>query len=179
MGTALDSPQVDRPHGGQSLPTPVPQFRLRRSPQRRHAGYTLVEVLITVAIVGLLASMAMGSYIDILFKMKIDRAIWDIRTLEKAIALHSSEHILPLDLSELNISSIIDPWGNPYRYLPIEGASRGQVRKDRFLVPINSDYDLYSMGPDGESRTPLTAKPSRDDIIRAGNGAFVGPADEF
>lgn len=53
------------------------------------------------------------------------------------------------------------------------------ARKDRFLVPINCDYDLYSMGPDGETTAPLTARKSRDDIIRAGDGAFVGPASEF
>ncbi len=43
------------------------------------------------------------------------------------------------------------------------------------MVPINSDYDLYSKGPDGASQGPLTAKASRDDIIRANNGRFIGP----
>ena len=53
------------------------------------------------------------------------------------------------------------------------------VRKDRFLVPLNTDYDLYSMGKDGESTAPLTARQSRDDIIRADNGGFIGLASEF
>ncbi len=52
-------------------------------------------------------------------------------------------------------------------------------RKDRFLVPINSDYDLYSKGKDGESKAPLSPKVSHDDIIRANDGAFVGLASEF
>lgn len=52
-------------------------------------------------------------------------------------------------------------------------------RKDRFLVPINSDYDLYSMGKDGESVAPLTAAKSRDDIVRAANGTYVGLAENF
>ena len=55
----------------------------------------------------------------------------------------------------------------------------GQARKDRFLVPINSDYDLYSMGPDGGSVPPLTAALSRDDIIRANNGDYFGLASGF
>jgi general secretion pathway protein G len=59
------------------------------------------------------------------------------------------------------------------------GSIMGEVRKDRFLVPINSDYDLYSMGPDGESRAPLQAEPSRDDVIRGGDGAFIGLASDF
>lgn len=57
--------------------------------------------------------------------------------------------------------------------------SAGKPRKDRFLHPINSDYDLYSMGKDGESVEPLTAKKSHDDVIRANDGSFVGLAVEF
>ena len=55
----------------------------------------------------------------------------------------------------------------------------GQLRKDKNLVPINTDYDLYSKGPDGKSVTPLTANSSRDDIIRANNGAYVGEAEDY
>ena len=58
-------------------------------------------------------------------------------------------------------------------------ADKGKPRKDRFLHPINSDYDLYSMGKDGESVEPLTAKKSHDDVIRANDGQFVGLAVEF
>jgi general secretion pathway protein G len=35
------------------------------------------------------------------------------------------------------------------------------------------------MGPDGRSKGPLTAKDSRDDIILAADGAFVGVAADF
>lgn len=55
----------------------------------------------------------------------------------------------------------------------------GKPRKDRFLVPINSDYDLYSKGRDGQSVAPLTAQQSHDDVIRANDGAFVGLAVDF
>ncbi len=72
-----------------------------------------------------------------------------------------------------------DPWGTPYQYLPMEGAKIGQKRKDKSLHPLNSDYDLYSNGPDGNSQTPLTASASRDDIIRANNGGFIGVAQDY
>jgi general secretion pathway protein G len=55
----------------------------------------------------------------------------------------------------------------------------GGARKDRFLVPINSDFDLYSMGKDGESLGPLTAITSHDDIIRANDGGYYGLASDF
>jgi len=62
--------------------------------------------------------------------------------------------------------------------LTVEGVN-GKRRKDHSLVPVNSDYDLYSMGPDGKSKPPFTARDSRDDIVRAANGGFIGPVSEF
>ena len=59
------------------------------------------------------------------------------------------------------------------------GGGMGQARKVKFLVPINSRYDLYSMGKDGASVSPLTAKSSRDDIIMANDGGFVGLAKNY
>ncbi len=50
----------------------------------------------------------------------------------------------------------------------------GDVRKDRRLVPLNRDFDLYSQGKDGRSQGPLTAQVSLDDVIRANNGGFIG-----
>lgn len=55
----------------------------------------------------------------------------------------------------------------------------GQARKDRNLVPINSDFDLYSVGRDGQTAPALTAKVSQDDIVRANNGGFVGLASDY
>jgi general secretion pathway protein G len=47
------------------------------------------------------------------------------------------------------------------------------------MVPINTDFDLYSMGRDGQSLAPLAAPTSRDDVVRAANGAFIGLASKF
>ena len=55
----------------------------------------------------------------------------------------------------------------------------GGARKDKFLVPLNTDYDLYSRGQDGESAGPLTASESKDDVIRALDGRYVGLASDF
>jgi general secretion pathway protein G len=47
------------------------------------------------------------------------------------------------------------------------------------MVPINTDYDLYSMGKDEASTAPLTARASLDDIVRANNGGFIGLAHKY
>jgi general secretion pathway protein G len=56
---------------------------------------------------------------------------------------------------------------------------KGKIRKDHNLHPLNSEFDLYSMGADGASVSPLTAKASRDDVIWGRDGSFVGLASDF
>jgi general secretion pathway protein G len=83
---------------------------------------------------------------------------------------------------EIGRDDAVDPWGNEFRYLLIEGMPpniRGQARKDRNLVPINVDYDLYSVGRDGSSSKPLVAKASLDDVVRADSGGWVGLAENY
>ena len=56
---------------------------------------------------------------------------------------------------------------------------KGGARKDHALNPLNTDYDLYSSGADGQSKPQITQKLSLDDVIRASNGAYVGLASDF
>ena len=55
----------------------------------------------------------------------------------------------------------------------------GKWRKDRFLIPLNTDFDLYSMGKDGITNAPLTAEASWDNVVRANNGGYVGLAHRY
>lgn len=57
---------------------------------------------------------------------------------------------------------------------PVDSTPQGHLRKDHALVPVNTDFDLYSKGKDGKSQSPFTAKASKDDIVRANNGGFFG-----
>lgn len=61
----------------------------------------------------------------------------------------------------------------------LPGKGKGKARKDRKLNPLNSDFDLYSLGKDGASKTQLTNKVSLDDTVRANDGAFVGLAADY
>jgi general secretion pathway protein G len=44
---------------------------------------------------------------------------------------------------------------------------------------LNSDFDLYSVGRDGLTAASLLNSKSRDDVVRARDGSFVGTAQEF
>jgi general secretion pathway protein G len=150
---------------------------------KRVRGFTLIEIMIVVAIIGTLSAIAAPTYLKYTNKARIALAISDIRLIEKEIMIYLIDTGgFPASLDPLPNSNITDPWGNSYRYLRIAGADLkglGAVRKDRFLVPVNSDFDLYSMGKDGKSQAPFTSRASQDDIARASNGGFVGLVSEY
>lgn len=138
-------------------------------------------MMIAVAVVGILAAIALPSYQGYIERGRIAQALADIRDYETRIAQYQDDYrSLPDTLADLRGGATTDPWGNPYQFLNLDSKSaRGKARKDHSLVPINSDYDLYSMGKDGRSVPPLTGQPSRDDIVRGRNGSFVGLAQDF
>lgn len=147
-------------------------------------GFTLLEILIVCAIIATLAGIAVPTYTNILKKLKAQEGSSELEDISKQIQLFEMEHgRLPETLEEAGIS-MLDPWGHPYQYIPIQGkpltgADKVKPRKDKFLHPLNSDFDLWSMGPDGKTALPLTAAASYDDLIRAGNGSFIGTAEDY
>jgi len=141
----------------------------------------MVELAVTLGIVAVLSAIAVPSFAAYRNRVKIDQARKDIIMMAPVIARYQDDaRAYPNSLADAGLGTPLDPWGRPYAYLPLDGGrNRGQARKDHSLVPINTDFDLYSRGPDGGSTPPLTSAISRDDIVRANNGAFVGVAADY
>jgi general secretion pathway protein G len=139
-----------------------------------------VEILIVISIISTLAAISITTYVGYLNRARISVAIQTITALSIELSAYESSGSYPQSLNELGYENLLDPWENPYQYLNIANArGKGKMRKDRFLVPINSDFDLYSMGKDGDSKPPLAARKSKDDVIRANDGQYIGIADAF
>jgi general secretion pathway protein G len=143
-------------------------------------GFTLVELVLVLAILGVLASLAIPGFMSFRRSSDTATAIADIQGIDGCIdRYYVTMRAYPPSLVAAGCARD-DPWGNPYRYLNIQTTdNKGKVRKDKNLVPLNSDYDLYSMGPDGRSVSPLTAAESQDDIVRANNGKYIGVAEDY
>ena len=171
------------------LNTPSPKaeraFDLRRvrrwvRARRSRRGLTLIELLIVLAVIGILSSIAVVLYYNFTHQAQIARAVADIAVVGSEIStFEMMNERLPNDLGEIGRAAFRDPWGNPYQYLNFALVPSGQWRKDYALVPINTDFDLYSMGRDGASQPPLTSSASRDDIVRANDGQYIGLASGY
>lgn len=162
-------------------------FSARRSNEAWN-GYTLAELLIAIATLTTLAVVTVPAYRDYLDKAKMAKAIADVYGIANELKLYDfANGDLPDTLVPIRKQDFLDPWGNPYEYLKIncEEVPKGKcnapngARRERFLKPITSDFDLYSKGKDGKTHENLQNKRSWDDIIRASDGAFVGLASEF
>ncbi len=145
------------------------------------SGFTLLELMVVIATISSLSAFAIPAYMSYIEKARITQAIAEIRMLDQKISAYDLDNgELPATLGDIGRGNLKDPWDNPYQYLNFaNGKGLGKVRKDKNLVPLNHDYDLYSMGKDGLSQPPLTAKSSHDDIVRANDGNFVGKASEY
>ncbi|HEY6510404.1 MAG TPA: prepilin-type cleavage/methylation domain-containing protein [Burkholderiaceae bacterium] len=142
---------------------------------------TVVELTTALCIVGVLLAICLPAYQNYRERIRIDQAKHDITVMSGIVAnFRQDQRAYPDSLNDAGLGGMRDPWGNPYGYLNLgDRNARGHARKDHSLVPINTDFDLYSMGPDGRSAPPLTARHSRDDIVRANDGAFIGVAADY
>ena len=119
-----------------------------------NSGFTLIELMIVIVILGLLATIIMPKILDRPEQARRMKAIVDIRSIESALALFktdtsrfpSTSEGLDVLVSNPGIEGYhaegyldkvpSDPWGNRYVYLSPGLNNRG--------------YDLKSYGKDGE-----------------------------
>lgn len=129
-------------------------------------GFTLIEVVIVMAIITILASFIVGSARLARRRGAVAKALAAIASIETAITMYQLDMAsyppdadgikslvraltqdpgdpdwygpyMSFKAEDLKDGDFIDPWGNPYQY----NSSSPQHNK--------ASYDLYSSGPDG------------------------------
>ena len=150
-------------------------------PDRSVRGFTLIEILIAIAVLAILATLGGSMYRSGVRYSRVVKAIAEIKTISVDIDNYFDRYNeYPLTLDDIGREGKLDPWNRPYVYLNYDTQKgKNGMRKDKKLKPLNSDYDLFSSGSDRQWKAPLSSKVSRDDIVRANDGEFVGIADNF
>lgn len=149
-------------------------------------GFTLVELLMVIAIIGLLALLVIPQYDNLKNNAKKAQCKADLRTVEKSIYAYNLDRGAfppnpggPLDPAIFSV--VNDPWGHQFVYYNIkEGGGTPYAITVPGTDDLNDDFDLYSTGINGASTGLLDpTSTSWDDIVRALDGAYVGDAEKY
>ena len=132
------------------------------------SGFTLMEMILVLAIIGILVGLGIFAMKGVVGDAEIGKAMADIRTLQtnivryrtmagfvpsqaqglEAMAKKPSGNPAPRSWRQLmDSSALTDPWGHPEHY-------RNPGKKE------TGGYDVYSMGPDGQEGTQDDVYPN-------------------
>ena len=110
--------------------------------KRRAGGFTLIEVMIVVVILGVLAALVVPNVMDRPDQARITKARQDIMAIESALNLYKLDHFV-FPSSDQGLATLVpkylsstplDPWNRPYRYLN---------------PGVHGKLDIFSFGADG------------------------------
>lgn len=174
---------------GISYKTSAPEEAVGKTRQwiANQRGFTFIELMVTCAILAILAFMTFPAYTKIKTRVQTVRAMEEIRSIEKNISAYTVDNnaSLPPNLAAIRMDTMKDPWGNPYIYHPpfvaYPDPLDGDYTEPLHLAgdPLSRDYDLFSKGPDGRTSPDIANSVSVDNIVRTSEGGWVGPASDF
>lgn len=109
----------------------------------RSGGFTLIEVLVVVVILGILAAIIVPNLMEKPGQARVTKARSDIRAIESALNMYRlDKHVYPTTDEGLDVlvpdylpRSPVDPWSRPYLYL-----SPG----------VHGQIDIFTNGRDGQ-----------------------------
>ena len=123
----------------------------------RHDGFTLIEIMVVVIIIGLLAAVVVPQFLSKVDDARVTKAKADVQAMQTALTMFKLDNYV-YPTTDMGLKALAqkpdaatiknwrsggylqrvnkDPWGNDYVY--VNPGTHG------------GDYDLYSMGADGQ-----------------------------
>jgi len=131
--------------------------------QLKQQGFTLIEIMVVVVILGILAAAVVPKIMSRPEQARIQKAKHDIGALESALSIYKLDNYQYPSTDQGLESLVTKPSGSPQPRNYKKGGYIKKLNKDPwgndylYLYPgTHTDLDLYSLGPDGQ--------PSDDDI---------------
>jgi general secretion pathway protein G len=128
----------------------------------REQGFTLIEVMVVVVILGILAAILVPKVMDRPDQARITKARQDIRALEAALNLYKLDNYV-YPSTDQGLEALTEKPGSPEPPNWKEGGYVDRLPLDpwkqsyQYLSPgARGSIDIYSLGPDQQ--------PSDDDI---------------
>jgi len=130
-------------------------------------GFTLIEFMIVVAILGILAGIGLPAYRNHLEKAQIVTAVAEMKMITTQIEAYRATNFgLPADLSDVGYEGFEDPWGNPYIYVNLEAGGGASLGPSFASVKKGMKVSVL------EKRHPMSWSATRANGLYAAKGAF-------
>jgi general secretion pathway protein G len=125
---------------------------------RHYRGFTLIEIMVVVVIIGILASLVGPAVMRQLDRAQISAAQTDIKSIDAALGMFRMEHYrYPTEDEGLLILTGVAPPGSEIDESRLGPVIKGEVPKDpwnrEFLYRYpgeHGEYDIFTLGADGE-----------------------------
>lgn len=131
------------------------QMRIGQA-RRNPSGFTLIEVMVVVAILGILAAIIVPRIMDRPDEARIIKTKQDIRVMESALQLYRLDNFVYPSTDQGLEALVQKPAGSPEAKNWKSGGYLERLPKDawgneyQYLNPgVHGEVDIYSLGADG------------------------------
>ncbi|MEE9394171.1 MAG: hypothetical protein V3W41_16860 [Planctomycetota bacterium] len=125
----------------------------------------MVEFLIVIAIMAIIMSMAVPAYRNVVYGAQVQTAISDLESISQKIDTHIAQTgDVPASLADLGLQGLVDPWDNPYQYLPlsIPGADLADV--DVTGEKVIPSQEIADLALDPTAGRAASVRPDVNDV---------------
>lgn len=123
---------------------------------KRHAGFTLIEIMVVVAILGILAAVVVPKIMDNPDKARIVKTKQDVQAIKSALDLYKLDNFNYPSTDQGLQALVQKPGGSPEARNWKQGGYLDRLPKDpwgadyQYLSPgTHAEVDIFSLGADG------------------------------